>query len=106
MKPDMTSYAMFSITDFVPTVAGIVGATMPNDQPIDRVDQSNVLFGKSARLFAIGQGSPPIFIAQCARKALACRRSRDRPLGSKRATPGVALVRRPSRRFATTPTPI
>jgi hypothetical protein len=41
---------MLSITDFVPTPQVIVAITVPNDQPIGRVDQSNVLFGKSARL--------------------------------------------------------
>jgi hypothetical protein len=49
VKPDTTSYAMFSIMDFVPILASIVGTTMPTDQPIEAVDQSNVLFGKSAR---------------------------------------------------------
>jgi arylsulfatase len=43
-----TSYAMFSIMDFLPTLASIVGGTMPTDRPIDGVDQSEVLFGKSA----------------------------------------------------------
>jgi len=48
VKPDSTSYAMFSIMDFMPTLAGIVGGKMPTDRPIDGVDQSDVLFGKSA----------------------------------------------------------
>jgi arylsulfatase A-like enzyme len=43
-----TSYAMFSIMDFMPTLAAIVGGKMPTDRPIDGVDQSDVLFGKSA----------------------------------------------------------
>lgn len=43
-----TSYAMFSIMDFLPTLASIVGGKMPTDRPIDGVDQSDVLFGKSA----------------------------------------------------------
>jgi arylsulfatase A-like enzyme len=48
VKPDTTSYAMFSIMDFFPTLASIVGGRMPTDRPIDGVDQSDVLFGKSA----------------------------------------------------------
>jgi arylsulfatase A-like enzyme len=48
VKPDTTSYAMFSIMDFMPTLASIVGGKMPTDRPIDGVDQSDVLFGKSA----------------------------------------------------------
>jgi arylsulfatase len=47
LKPDTTSYAMFSIMDFFPTLASIVGGKMPTDRPIDGVDQSDVLFGKS-----------------------------------------------------------
>ncbi|NEX91894.1 arylsulfatase [Caulobacter sp. 17J65-9] len=43
-----TSNAMFSIMDFLPTLAGIVGGKMPNDRPIDGVDQSDVLFVRSA----------------------------------------------------------
>jgi arylsulfatase A-like enzyme len=48
VKPDTSSYAMFSIMDFFPTLAAIVGDKMPTDRPIDGVDQSDVLFGKSA----------------------------------------------------------
>jgi len=48
VKPDTTSYAMFSIMDFFPTLASLVGGKMPTDRPIDGVDQSDVLFGKSA----------------------------------------------------------
>ncbi len=47
VKSDTTSYAMFSIMDFFPTLASIVGGKMPTDRPIDGVDQSDVLFGKS-----------------------------------------------------------
>jgi arylsulfatase len=47
VKPDTSSYAMFSIMDFFPTLASIVGGQMPTDRPIDGVDQSDVLFGKS-----------------------------------------------------------
>ena len=42
-----SSYAMFSIMDFFPTLASIVGGKMPTDRPIDGVDQSDVLLGKS-----------------------------------------------------------
>jgi arylsulfatase len=48
VKPDTNSYAMFSIMDFFPTLASLVGGKMPGDRPIDGVDQSGVLFGKSA----------------------------------------------------------
>jgi len=47
VKPNTISYAMFSIMDFMPTLASIVGSKMPTDRPIDGVDQSDVLFGKS-----------------------------------------------------------
>jgi arylsulfatase len=47
VKPDSSSYAMFSIMDFFPTLASIVGGKMPTDRPIDGVDQSDVLLGKS-----------------------------------------------------------
>jgi len=48
LKPNTTSYAMFSIMDFLPTLANIVGGKMPTDRPIDGVDQTDVLLGKSA----------------------------------------------------------
>ena len=48
ISPNTTSYAMFSIMDFFPTFAAIVGEQMPTDRPIDGVDQSDVLLGKSA----------------------------------------------------------
>jgi arylsulfatase A-like enzyme len=48
IKPDTTSYAMFSIMDFFPTFAHIIGSKVPTDRPIDGVDQTDVLFGKSA----------------------------------------------------------
>ncbi len=48
IKPNTTSYAMFSIMDFMPTFASIIGGKMPTDRPIDGVDQSDVLFGNSA----------------------------------------------------------
>ena len=47
VKPGTTSYAMFSIMDFLPTFARIIGGKMPTDRPIDGVDQTDVLFGKS-----------------------------------------------------------
>jgi arylsulfatase A-like enzyme len=43
-----SSYAIFSIMDFMPTLAPIVGGKMPIDRPIDEVDQTDVLVGKSA----------------------------------------------------------
>jgi arylsulfatase A-like enzyme len=48
VKPGTTSYAMFSIMDFYPTFARIVGGKMPADRPIDGVDQTDMLLGKSA----------------------------------------------------------
>jgi arylsulfatase A-like enzyme len=47
IAPDTTSYAMFSIMDFLPTFAAILGKKLPTDRPIDGVDQTAVLFGKS-----------------------------------------------------------
>lgn len=47
VKPGTTSYAMFSIMDFFPTFASIIGAKVPDDRPIDGVDQTDVLLGKS-----------------------------------------------------------
>jgi len=48
VKPNTTSYAMFSIMDFLPTFAHIIGGRMPTDRPIDGVDQTDVLLGNSA----------------------------------------------------------
>jgi arylsulfatase len=47
VQPNTTSYAMFSIMDFMPTFAHIVGGTMPTDRQIDGVDQTDVLLGNS-----------------------------------------------------------
>lgn len=48
IAPCTTSYAMFSIMDFFPTFANIVGGKMPTDRPIDGVDQTDVFLGKSS----------------------------------------------------------
>jgi arylsulfatase len=48
IKADTSSYAMFSIMDFYPTFANLVGGKMPMDRPIDGVDQTDVLLGRSA----------------------------------------------------------
>ena len=48
VKPNTTSYAMFSIMDFLPTFAHIVGGKMPTDRAIDGVDQTDVLLGSTA----------------------------------------------------------
>jgi arylsulfatase A-like enzyme len=48
VKPSTTSYAMFSIMDFMPTFAHIVGGAMRTDRVIDGVDQTDVLLGNSA----------------------------------------------------------
>ncbi len=47
IKPGTTSYAMFSIMDFLPTFAAIFGGKLPTDRPIDGVDQTDVLLGNS-----------------------------------------------------------
>jgi arylsulfatase A-like enzyme len=47
VKPNTTSYAMFSIMDFLPTFASILGAKLPADRPMDGVDQTAVLLGNS-----------------------------------------------------------
>lgn len=47
IPPHTTSYAMFSIMDFLPTFAAILGKKLPDDRPIDGVDQTAVLLGKS-----------------------------------------------------------
>jgi arylsulfatase len=47
VKPDTSSYAMFSTMDFFPTFARLIGSKIPTDRPIDGVDQTVVLFGKS-----------------------------------------------------------
>jgi arylsulfatase len=47
VKPNTTAYAMFSIMDFLPTFASIIGGKMPADRPIDGVDQTEVLLGTS-----------------------------------------------------------
>jgi len=47
VRPGTSSYAMFSTMDFFPTFASIVGGKLPTDRPIDGVDQTDVLLGKS-----------------------------------------------------------
>jgi len=49
VKPDTSSYAMFSIMDFMPTFASILGSKLPTDRAIDGVDQTDVLTAKSAK---------------------------------------------------------
>lgn len=46
IKP-RSSYAMFSIMDFFPTFAHLVGGKVPDDRPIDGIDQSDLLLGKN-----------------------------------------------------------
>jgi arylsulfatase A-like enzyme len=50
-----SSYAMFSIMDFFPTFAHLAGGKVPNDRPIDGVDQTDLLLGTSE---AGGTGFP------------------------------------------------
>jgi arylsulfatase len=47
VKPGTTSYAMFSIMDFLPTFAHAIGAKLPTDRPFDGIDQTDVLLGQS-----------------------------------------------------------
>jgi arylsulfatase len=42
-----SSYAMFSIMDFFPTFARLAGGKMPDDRPIDGVDQTDLLLGRN-----------------------------------------------------------
>jgi len=49
IAPNTSSYAMFSIMDFLPTFAAILGTKLPTDRAIDGVDQTDVLYGKSER---------------------------------------------------------
>lgn len=45
IKP-RSSNAMFSIMDFFPTLARLGGGKVPNDRPIDGIDQSDLLLGE------------------------------------------------------------
>jgi arylsulfatase len=47
VKPGTSSYAMFSIMDFLPTFARILGVKLTADRPMDGVDQTDVLLGNS-----------------------------------------------------------
>ena len=47
IRPGST-YAMFSIMDFFPTLARLAGGKVPDDRPIDGVDQTDLLLGASA----------------------------------------------------------
>jgi len=47
VKPGTSSYAMFSTMDFFPTFARLIGSKVPTDRPIDGIDQTDVLLGKS-----------------------------------------------------------
>ncbi|MET4478874.1 arylsulfatase [Bradyrhizobium sp. F1.13.3] len=48
VRPGTTTYAMFSIMDFLPTFSHIVGGTMPADRAIDGIDQFDLLIGAAA----------------------------------------------------------
>jgi arylsulfatase A-like enzyme len=45
--PPRSSYAMFSIMDFFPTLARLAGGKVPDDRPIDGVDQTDLVLGRS-----------------------------------------------------------
>lgn len=42
-----SSHAMFSIMDFLPTFAQLTGGKVPDDRPIDGLDQSDLLLGRN-----------------------------------------------------------
>lgn len=44
IKPSVAE-GMFSIMDFLPTFANIIGGKLPDDRPIDGIDQTDFLFG-------------------------------------------------------------
>jgi arylsulfatase len=48
IKPGRSN-EMFSIHDFLPTLASIIGAKTPEDRPIDGVDQIDFLLGKQSK---------------------------------------------------------
>jgi arylsulfatase len=48
IKPSVSN-EMFAIHDFLPTLASIVGATLPDDRPIDGVDQGAFLLGRQEK---------------------------------------------------------
>jgi arylsulfatase len=45
--PPRSSYAMFSIMDFFPTFARLAGSKVPDERPIDGIDQTDLLLGTS-----------------------------------------------------------
>jgi len=47
--PARRSDEMFAIHDLTPTIAALVGAAVPGDRPIDGVDQSDFILGRSDR---------------------------------------------------------
>jgi arylsulfatase A-like enzyme len=47
VKPQTVSNAMFSIMDFMPTFAAILGSKLPTDRPVDGIDQTEVLLGRT-----------------------------------------------------------
>jgi len=44
-----TSNEMFSVHDWFPTLAGIIGGKVPTDRPMDGIDQSAFVLGKQAK---------------------------------------------------------
>jgi len=45
VEPGGTAEGMFSIMDFLPTFAAVLGGTLPDDRPIDGVDQTDYVNG-------------------------------------------------------------
>ena len=50
IKPSVSN-EMFSVHDFLPTFATIIGAELPSDRPIDGVDQSDFLMGRQEKSY-------------------------------------------------------
>lgn len=48
IPPRTSSNTMFSIMDFLPTFARLIGAKLPDDRPLDGLDQTEVMLGASA----------------------------------------------------------
>lgn len=47
--PATVTHEMFSIMDFLPTFANIVDQDLPDDRPIDGIDQTDLLLGNASR---------------------------------------------------------
>ena len=64
VKAGAESDAVFATLDFLPTFATLTGFDVPKDRPIDGVDQTDLLLGKSAE----GARETYIYMAHASRK--------------------------------------